>query len=128
MDAESADFARFYAESRDDCLRTVLASIGDLDRAKDLVDEAFARAWASWRKVRRHPAPRAWIVRTALNTGKSSWRRRRREVQLGETVSSVDAASGTALRLVRPGPRGRGQVPWRVPRGVLRRVRSADPQ
>jgi len=33
MDAETADFARFYAESRDDCLRTVLASVGDLDRA-----------------------------------------------------------------------------------------------
>ena len=83
MDAETADFARFYAESRDDCLRTVLASVGDLDRAKELVDEAFARAWASWRKVGRHPAPRAWIVRTALNAGVSAWRRRRREVPLG---------------------------------------------
>jgi hypothetical protein len=59
MDAETADFARFYAESRDDCLRTVLAGVADLDRAKDMVDEAFARAWAAWRKVRRHPAPRA---------------------------------------------------------------------
>ena len=72
MDAETADFARFYAESRDDCLRTVLASVGDLDRARELVDEAFARAWASWRKVGRHPAPRAWIVRTALNAGVSA--------------------------------------------------------
>ena len=44
MDAETADFARFYAESRDDCLRTVLASVGDLDRARELTDEAFARA------------------------------------------------------------------------------------
>jgi hypothetical protein len=34
MDAETADFARFYAESRDDCLRTVLASVDDLDRAR----------------------------------------------------------------------------------------------
>ena len=94
MDAEAADFARFYAESRDDCLRTVLASIGDLDRAKDLVDEAFARAWASWRKVRRHPAPRAWIVRTALNAGVSAWRHRRREVRLGDAAPPADVTAG----------------------------------
>jgi RNA polymerase sigma factor (sigma-70 family) len=35
--------------------------------------------------VRAHPAPRAWVVRTALNTNVSWWRRRRREVVLAET-------------------------------------------
>jgi RNA polymerase sigma-70 factor (ECF subfamily) len=64
---EQADFAEFYAGSRDDCLRTVLATVRDVDKAQDLVAEAFARAWASWRRVSRHPAPRAWVVRTALN-------------------------------------------------------------
>jgi RNA polymerase sigma-70 factor (ECF subfamily) len=73
------DFAAFYAASRDDCLRTVLASVGDKDTAQDMVAEAFARAWASWRKVSRHPAPRAWVVRTALNANVSSWRKRRHE-------------------------------------------------
>jgi DNA-directed RNA polymerase specialized sigma24 family protein len=38
------------------------------------VAEAFARAWASWRKVSEHLAPQAWMVRTALNTGISRWR------------------------------------------------------
>jgi DNA-directed RNA polymerase specialized sigma24 family protein len=33
--------------------------------------------------VRAHPAPRAWVVRTALNTRVSWWRRRSREVALG---------------------------------------------
>jgi RNA polymerase sigma-70 factor (ECF subfamily) len=33
--------------------------------AEENVAEAFARAWASWRKVSRHPAPRAWVVHTA---------------------------------------------------------------
>ena len=75
-----ADFAEFYAASRDDCLRAVLASVGSRDAAQDLVDEAFARAWASWGKVSKHPAPRAWVVRTALNLSVSVWRRRRREL------------------------------------------------
>lgn len=52
--------------------------------------EAFTRAWMSWRKVRGHPAPRAWVVRTALNAHVSWWRRRRREVPLAETESMAD--------------------------------------
>jgi RNA polymerase sigma-70 factor (ECF subfamily) len=85
------DFASFYKASRDDCLRTVLATVGDIDTAQDLVAEAFARAWASWRKVSRHPAPRAWVVRTALNVGVSSWRKRRRDQPLSGDVSVAGA-------------------------------------
>jgi DNA-directed RNA polymerase specialized sigma24 family protein len=88
---QELDFASFYETSRDDCLRTVLASVGDMDTAQEMVAEAFARAWASWRKVSRHPAPRAWVVRTALNASVSSWRKRRRDQPLlGDGV----AASG----------------------------------
>jgi DNA-directed RNA polymerase specialized sigma24 family protein len=62
------EFAEFYQTSRDGCLRAVYASVGDRLLAEELVAEAYARAWASWRKVSRHPAPPAWVVRTALNT------------------------------------------------------------
>jgi RNA polymerase sigma factor (sigma-70 family) len=74
------DFERFYEAARDDCLRTVYASTRDLPLAEDLVAEAFARAWARWSRVSSHPAPRAWIVRTALNAHISAWRRRRRDL------------------------------------------------
>jgi RNA polymerase sigma-70 factor (sigma-E family) len=80
VDQGSVDFANFYQESRAGCLRAVYASVGDRQMAEELVSEAYARAWASWHKVGRHPAPRAWIVRTALNVHVSWWRRRRREV------------------------------------------------
>jgi RNA polymerase sigma-70 factor (ECF subfamily) len=92
MSQERSDFASFYEAARDDCLRTVYASVGDLDTAQDMVAEAFVRAWASWRKVSRHPAPRAWVVRTALNAGVSSWRKRRRDQPLlGEDRVAADA-------------------------------------
>ena len=71
------DFEEFYRGSKDECLLTVLVSVGDKEMAQDLVAEAFARAWASWRTVRRHPAPIAWVVRTALNLNISRLRRRR---------------------------------------------------
>lgn len=77
------EFAEFYRTSRDDCLRAVLAVVGgDTQLAEDLVAEAFARAFTRWREVSRHPAPAAWVVRTALNTRVSWWRKRRREVPL----------------------------------------------
>lgn len=89
VEEDRREFARFYATARDDCLRIVLISVGDRPLAEDLVAEAFTRAWMGWRKVRQHPAPQAWIVRTALNAHVSWWRRRRRE----EPLTGQDEAS-----------------------------------
>jgi RNA polymerase sigma factor (sigma-70 family) len=92
------DFAEFYYRSRDDCFRAVLVSVGDQDVARELVAEAFARACASWRTVSEHPAPAAWVVRTALNTNVSWWRRRRREVLVADPglITGLPAADGAA--------------------------------
>src|SRR5579859_1541667 len=100
------EFADFYRVSRDSCLKAVTAVTGDPGLAEELLAEAFARAWTSWGKVRRHAAPRAWVVRTALNLGTSWWRRRHREVPLADhdaaappgTGDGVDPALIAALR------------------------------
>jgi RNA polymerase sigma factor (sigma-70 family) len=98
------DFAEFYREAKDECLFAVLVSVGDRDTAQDLVAEAFARAWASWPAVSRHPAPTAWVVRTALNAGVSRWRRRRREVPVPDLALVADepAAGGAADGCIDP--------------------------
>jgi RNA polymerase sigma factor (sigma-70 family) len=102
--SQRLDFAEFYRGARDECLRTVLVSVGDYDAAQELVDEAFARACASWRKVSRHPAPVAWVVRTALNVNVSRWRRRRREVAVPDlgTVADLSTAHEAADSPVDP--------------------------
>ena len=105
MSNEQTEFAEFFRASWEPCLRAVVAVVGSPQLAEDQVAEAFAKAWASWRKVRRHPAPRAWVVRTALNTGASWWRRRRRELPLadhdvtalGDLGGGLDATLLTAL-------------------------------
>jgi RNA polymerase sigma factor (sigma-70 family) len=107
------DFAAFYREAKDDCLFAVLVSVGDRDTAQDLVAEAFARAWASWPSVSRHPAPAAWVVRTALNTGISRWRRRRREVPVPDLALVAD-------RPANAGAAAGGSVDPRIMAALLR--------
>jgi RNA polymerase sigma-70 factor (ECF subfamily) len=97
MGHEQDEFADFYRASKDSCLRAVTAVTGDRELAEEQVAEAFTRAWMSWDKVRRHAAPRAWVVRTALNLGVSWWRRRRREVPLADHDSAAPAAAGDGV-------------------------------
>ena len=108
------DFADFYRDAKDDCLRTVVISTGDRELAQDLVAEAFARACASWRKVARHPNPRAWVVRTALNVHTDRWRSRRREmpfVQPADTgTHDPDPADPAIIAAVRRLPERQRQV------------------
>jgi RNA polymerase sigma factor (sigma-70 family) len=94
---DNAEFAAFFAASWEPCLRAVAASTGSMTLAEDQVAEAFARAWACWPKVSRHPAPRAWVVRTALNAGASAWHRRSRETALASQDVAAAGAEGTGL-------------------------------
>lgn len=97
MGHEPMEFAEFYESTRDDCLRIVLVNVGDRQLAEDLVAEGFARAWASWRKVRGLDAPRAWVVRAALNAHVSWWRRHRREVVLSDHDVAIPAGQHSAI-------------------------------
>jgi RNA polymerase sigma factor (sigma-70 family) len=84
------EFADFYEQSRDRCLGAAIAYGMRPDRAEDAVAEAYAKAWASWGKVRRCNAPAAWVFRTAVNSDISWWRRRQREVLVEPQDSAVD--------------------------------------
>jgi RNA polymerase sigma-70 factor (ECF subfamily) len=94
---DNAEFAEFFAASWDPCLRAVAASTGNMTLAEDQTAEAFARAWASWHKVSHHPAPRAWVVHTALNAGASWWRRRSKETALTSNDIAAADSQGTGL-------------------------------
>jgi RNA polymerase sigma-70 factor (ECF subfamily) len=114
VDASMTGFEEFYLARRDGCLRAVVGVGADPIDAEDLVAEAFARAWASWRKVSRHPAPEAWVVRTALNANISRWRRARRETPLAEydrvSLDRVDDLDHDLLAHVQGLPRRQREV------------------
>jgi RNA polymerase sigma-70 factor (sigma-E family) len=107
VNRDDAEFAEFFAAGWEPCLRAVAATTGDMTLAEDQTAEAFARAWVSWHKLSQHPAPRAWVVRTALNAGATWWRRRSREralttdhaaVATPDEPTGLDAAVLRALR------------------------------
>ena len=92
------DFEAFYRAAWAPCLRTVLATTGETANAEDCTAEAFARALRDWDHVGRHPAAASWVVRTAVNLQRDSWRRSQRFSRLAPRLVD-DATHELALDL-----------------------------
>ena len=74
-------FAAFYASSYRRLLGQLFAVTGDLAEAENALQEAYARAFVRWPRVRDYDLPEAWVRRVALNLaamGARSLRRRAR--------------------------------------------------
>ncbi|HEX6685885.1 MAG TPA: SigE family RNA polymerase sigma factor [Candidatus Limnocylindrales bacterium] len=78
------DFETFYMGTRHRLLRYAYGLTGDLAEAQDLAQEAYARAWSRWRRLRRYDQPDAWLrlVVTRLATDRWRWLAVRREQPL----------------------------------------------
>lgn len=68
------DFDTFYAAAGPGLVRQVHALTGDLAEAQDCVQEAFARAWVRWSRVREYEAPGAWVRLVAFRLATSRFR------------------------------------------------------
>ena len=66
-DRRNREFERFFFSTKDQVFRVLLVVARDRDVAEDAVSEGYARALAHWDMVERHPAPSAWVAKTALN-------------------------------------------------------------
>jgi RNA polymerase sigma-70 factor (ECF subfamily) len=76
-------FAAFYTASYQRLLGQLFAVTGDLAEAENLLQEAYARAFARWAQVYAYDRPEAWVRRVALNLAAVAARRlRRRAVAL----------------------------------------------
>lgn len=70
-------FESFFAASKDDVYRSLLVITRDRSLAEDGVAEAYTRAFERWAEIEHHPAPKAWVARTAINYVRSDRRRTR---------------------------------------------------
>jgi RNA polymerase sigma-70 factor, ECF subfamily len=71
------DFDDFYAANYADLVVQIYAYFGDRQEAQDVVQEAFTRALARWRRLSGYEDPAAWVRRVAWNLATSRWRRTR---------------------------------------------------
>ncbi|MEW2381059.1 sigma factor-like helix-turn-helix DNA-binding protein [Micromonospora sp. NPDC047707] len=102
-DADPAvPFERFYRAHVDRIHRALALATGDVGLAREAADEAMARAYARWDRVRQLDNPAGWVFRVGLNWATSWWRKVRRERppapgDRGAAVSGPDPA-GMAAR------------------------------
>ncbi|MGF1617008.1 MAG: RNA polymerase sigma factor [Acidimicrobiia bacterium] len=76
------DFATFYRDTKDVVFRAVAASTRSVQDAEEATAEGYARAYSKWSSVATHPNPGGWVVVSALNYHRSTWRKIRRLVPL----------------------------------------------
>jgi RNA polymerase sigma-70 factor (ECF subfamily) len=89
--AEVADdgFERWYLREHPRVVAALTWVAGDPDVAVEGTDEAFARAYADWRRVGQMNSPGGWVYRVALNVV----RRRMRRVALEQRMSAPPAVA-----------------------------------
>lgn len=85
-------FDRWYSAEHPKLLASLVVVGGDPDRARDAVDEAFARAYERWGRVSEMAAPTAWTYQTALNVLRRRGRRAAMEARLHRRVESSISA------------------------------------
>jgi RNA polymerase sigma-70 factor (sigma-E family) len=100
-------------------VRLAYGLTGDLGHAEDLAQSAFARAYASWPRVRRSGDPNAYVRKIMINENRNRFRKHRVTERLTDsppehgTVDltwASDERSALIAALQRLGPRQRAVI------------------
>jgi DNA-directed RNA polymerase specialized sigma24 family protein len=70
-------------------VRLAYALTGDVGHAEDLAQSAFARAYASWGRVRRAGDPDAYVRRIVINTHRNRFRKHRVAEELRGDLADI---------------------------------------
>lgn len=84
MDRETTtagSFRAFYGANVDRIMALAVALTTDRAAAEDVTQEAFARAYREWERIRTYDHPGAWVRKVAVNLTRSRWRKLRTEAR-----------------------------------------------
>jgi RNA polymerase sigma-70 factor (sigma-E family) len=99
MDAAAeAEFSDFMHGRWSQLVRLGYGLTGDRQLAEDLAQTAFAKAYASWGRVRRADSPDAYLRRIVVNANSNRFRKLRVGEVLTATVPEFVAATDDADR------------------------------
>lgn len=116
-DATEPTFAAWYRAHHPGLVEAVVRAVRPEALATDAVDEACARAFASWERVQAMRSPTGWVYRVAVHEARRQLRRTDREHVLLQThrlPASVPPPGGEAWLCV-------GQLPIRQRTAVVLR-------
>lgn len=91
---------RVYRERRGDFLRLALAQTGDLDRARDAVQEGFARAIRQRSSFRGAGSIEGWLARCVINAARDARRRSARSTRADQIADHPIAFDSGAESIV----------------------------
>jgi RNA polymerase sigma factor (sigma-70 family) len=96
------EFTDFYRRCWPSVARALSLALGDHDLAVEATDEAMARAYPRWDKLRRYDNPAGWVYRVGLNWARSYHRRLARRLpfarpEVTEPVQVADPEIRQAL-------------------------------
>lgn len=101
---EGSSFEAFFRATYQDLVRTLLLVTGDPGESEDLGQEALARVYQHWGRVKTMESPRGYLYRTALNLSHKRRRRlavRNRRHPLGSQTSDPLVMAEIRIDLLR---------------------------
>ncbi|HEX4978456.1 MAG TPA: sigma-70 family RNA polymerase sigma factor [Acidimicrobiales bacterium] len=104
---EPVEFEAWYPEVHRRLVATLTLYAGSVDEATEAVDEALARAFERWGRVKLMESPAGWVATVAMNVLRRRGRRRSLEqaiLRRQPPPSHVPAPAGEAWALVRALP------------------------
>ena len=91
----SEDFDAFYVAAVHRVVLYVYAACGDKAEAQDIAQEAFARAWQHWARVKGYDDPEAWVRKVAWRLTANRWRGLRRRLAALARLGPPEEASAS---------------------------------
>lgn len=102
--ADTGVLEETFAQCQAELLGTLYYLVGNLEDARDALQETFIKCWRHQDQLGEVQNLRAWVFRIALNTGRdvrqTAWRRKRQPLPDDETMieSRQDGPSATAVQ------------------------------
>jgi RNA polymerase sigma-70 factor (sigma-E family) len=117
MSGDDPDFLEFFAGEFWPLRRVGFLLTGDWDQAEDLAQEAMARTWAAWPRVRGYDRPVAFARKVLLNRHRSLLRR--------AVVEARHRLASRSEERSQPDFGGDDLVVWQALQGLPARQRTA---
>jgi RNA polymerase sigma-70 factor (ECF subfamily) len=92
------DFDEFFRAHFDPVARALTLATGSRELAADVTQDAFAKAYTRWRRVREMDRPDGWVYVVAMNRARRRLARDRRTIDV-DPVPAADPAGGVATML-----------------------------